>query len=242
MMKQKTKAPKFKAAFVDCDEGLSGEYDPKDPSDIHLLRIDVQDQVDGQWDTIVENGSTCTLVPIDTDETEKQRLLDLAVEYVEKAERQGGSLKRAVERLSWMEPGWKAEDFEEGRSGVMKWFVFVGGFYSGDTGEEGTKIIELEDGCSSAGHIRDTRDVWAYLMDRGLCGSHMNDVKLDGINGTELRVFKAEEIDFPFLDAYVAEREARETRVREDKKREAEEEELRNLASKLGYKIEKQGG
>ena len=112
-MRKTTRAPKFKALFVDCEEGLAGEYDPEDPSDVHLLRIDIQNKVDGQWGT-AENGSTCTLVPIDTDEDEKQRLLALAVKYLTRATRDGGSLKRAVERLSWMEPLWQAEDFEEG--------------------------------------------------------------------------------------------------------------------------------
>lgn len=113
MTKKTWNTPKFKAEFVDCDEGLSGEYDPKDPSDVHLLRIDVKEDVSGMWADL-DNGSVCTLVPIDTDEAEKNRLIALAVEFVEKAEREGGSIKRAVERLSWMAPGWKAEDFTEG--------------------------------------------------------------------------------------------------------------------------------
>jgi len=112
-MKSKTRTPMFKAEFVDCDEGLAGEFDPEDKTDIHLFRVDVQAQTDGQWATI-ENGSTCTLVPIDTTEKEQKRLLGLAVEYVERIEREGGSVKRAVERLSWMEPWWNAEDFEQG--------------------------------------------------------------------------------------------------------------------------------
>jgi len=117
----------------------------------------------------------------------------------------------------------------------MKWLVFVeGGLYSGDTGCEGIKVIELEDGP-----VRDTRDVWALLMDRGLCGHHMNDAKIANLKGTKIRVFKAEEVDFPHLDLYMAEREDREAMARDEKKRETEEDKLKKLAARLGYRIEK---
>ena len=121
----------------------------------------------------------------------------------------------------------------------MKWLVFVeGGHYSGSTGEEGTRVIEIEDGpsvsaCSSA------RDVWNRIREQELCDGSMNDVKLDGLKGTRLRVFKAEEIIFPFLDDYVVKREAQETQDRDTNKREAEETKLRDLAAKLGFKVEK---
>ena len=117
----------------------------------------------------------------------------------------------------------------------MKWLVFVeGGLYSGNTGEEGVRVIEIE--------ALDQMHVWNRLMDRGslsLCGDRMDDVEIDGLKGTKLRVFKAEEVPFTFLDAYVAERELREANDRENRRRRAKENELLKLAAELGYRIEK---
>lgn len=115
----------------------------------------------------------------------------------------------------------------------MKWFVFVeGGLYSGDTG---MRVIEFDHEPAFGAAA-----LWAHLCARGgLCGDAMDDVKVDGLRNTRLRVFKAEEIEFPFLDTYVDERMIQEHRDREKKNREAEEEKLKALAAKLGFRVEK---
>ena len=107
---EKTTQAKFRATFVDIGEGRSGDYDPDDPEDEALLRIDIETLVDGDW-TELRDGSYCTLVPVDTPKEEQTRLLDVAAKVLERAEANGESLKRTAEGLSWIEPGDKEEDF-----------------------------------------------------------------------------------------------------------------------------------
>jgi hypothetical protein len=94
----------FKVRFVRCNEGYSGDYNPADPEDQELLRIDVLNLTDDGWIQI-ENGSTCTNIPVKTPKNERRRLLKLALEFVRAARLENRSLKRSVERLSWLEPG-----------------------------------------------------------------------------------------------------------------------------------------
>ena len=112
----------------------------------------------------------------------------------------------------------------------MKWIIFV----EGDPDREGVRVIELD-----ADDYPTPIGIWLHLLEKGLCGDSMDEVKLDGIKGTRLRAFKAEEVPFPFLDAYVAERELQETHASDNRLRQAEEKMLKDLAEKLGYRIEK---
>ena len=96
-----------KVEWTDCDEGLSGEYDPCNPRDIHLLRFDVYVVRDGSW-TEVDDASYCTMMPADTD----QEILKRAVKYLAKryadilASDPDTSVKKLGERLSWIAPDW----------------------------------------------------------------------------------------------------------------------------------------
>lgn len=66
--------PVVMAEWCDLNEGLCGEYNPKDPEDIHFLRFDIYVKRDGDWEP-VDDASYCTLVPADTDINTLVRLL-----------------------------------------------------------------------------------------------------------------------------------------------------------------------
>lgn len=81
-------------------EGMSGDYNPDDPDDVQLLRFIVWK--DGEP---MDDGSYCTLMPVDTDPAILQRGLMLILRAT-----LAESPKRALEEISWMKP----EDFDEG--------------------------------------------------------------------------------------------------------------------------------
>lgn len=100
------KKGRFKAGFVRLGEGSSEDYNPKDKNDKELLRIDLFVDRDGdrQWEPM-DDGSYCTCIPVNTAKKEKQRLLKMAVKVMARARKNGISLKRQAEHLSWLEPG-----------------------------------------------------------------------------------------------------------------------------------------
>lgn len=53
---------KIRVDWYDAGEGLSGDYNPEDPDDIHLLRFDVYKKVGEDWEE-VEDASYCTRMP-----------------------------------------------------------------------------------------------------------------------------------------------------------------------------------
>lgn len=64
--------------FVELGEGMDGEYDPNDPDDVELLRIDVKVTVGGR-EFAVTDGSYCTRVPAETDAAVRERILERAL-------------------------------------------------------------------------------------------------------------------------------------------------------------------
>ena len=100
--------------WYNAGEGISGDYNPKDPEDVNLLRFDVYynpyyspdtdyDSVD--WEE-VDDASYCTCVPADSDMTVLVRLLYIIFKryrgvmesYPE------SSVKKLGESLSWINP------------------------------------------------------------------------------------------------------------------------------------------
>lgn len=95
----------IKVEWVDLDEGLSGEYNPNDPEDIALLRFDVSELVDGEWE-IMDNGSYCTAMPVHTPKVVLEQGLHKIYDEVYDVLAGGGSIKKTCESLSWMSPDW----------------------------------------------------------------------------------------------------------------------------------------
>lgn len=95
----------IKVDWVNLNEGYSGDYNPKDPEDVNLLRFDVYGATNGKWEAL-EGGSYCTRMPADTSiETLKKAALLIAQKCASAIEN-GESLKRTCEQLSWFEPEW----------------------------------------------------------------------------------------------------------------------------------------
>lgn len=84
-------------AFVELGEGYSGEYDPTDPEDSELLRLDVL--VNGE-----EVESLCTALPVTTDEAGRQKALDMVAALA--LSHRDLSHKRLTELFSHMDPTW----------------------------------------------------------------------------------------------------------------------------------------
>jgi hypothetical protein len=86
--------------FVELGEGLAGEYDPADPHDIELLRLDVCDDGD-------EIESLCTLLPVATTDDERQRALDLVATFAATYDVTAETLTEVFSHMdpTWIEPG-----------------------------------------------------------------------------------------------------------------------------------------
>jgi hypothetical protein len=103
----------LRAGWVDLGEGRSGDYDPDDPDDVALLRLDVyvseaaaeRHQLSGEptddgW-FAPRDTSCCTGVPVQTPTSELTELLSVMARELHATMSSGGSLKRACEALSW---------------------------------------------------------------------------------------------------------------------------------------------
>jgi hypothetical protein len=93
----------FLFEFEDIGEGWEGDYDPSDPEDTPLLRFYLRWKKDGEWQD-VPDCSYCTRLPTSTSPEVLEKIANEALDRVEEAARQGESLKRLCERLSWMSP------------------------------------------------------------------------------------------------------------------------------------------
>jgi len=92
----------LKVAWVFCDEGRWGTYDPGDEDDAPLLRFDVYYRSDGEWEPC-HDASYCTGVREDTDKAELRGLLEVILSGVDgKVDAEGYGIKKICERLSWL--------------------------------------------------------------------------------------------------------------------------------------------
>lgn len=97
--------PVVRADWYDAHEGLCGDYNPKDPNDIRLLRFDIYIKKDGDWEP-VDDASYCTRVPLGTDTVTLVKLLySIYKEYDNVLSSDpDASVKKLGEALSWIEP------------------------------------------------------------------------------------------------------------------------------------------
>lgn len=91
------------AAWVNLKEGFNGDYDPDNPDDVNLLRIDLYQKTDGEWEA-VEGASYCTQIPVGTDESILKSGLRYALDNF-RAALSGESrlsIRKVGEALSWI--------------------------------------------------------------------------------------------------------------------------------------------
>ena len=103
-----------RVSFVYCDEGYHGGYDPEDPDDDPLLRMDVEvreemnypytDGPDGSgWET-VSSSSYCTGMPTYTEMSVLNKALEHIMDAVHDPLTRGEGIKRTCQSLSWISP------------------------------------------------------------------------------------------------------------------------------------------
>lgn len=88
----------------ECHEGYDGEYDPTDPEDRPLLRFTVLRLDLAGHAEPVDDASYCTrLVAGVLSEDEQRRVCDTILAEVGDRVRDGGSIKKLCEWLSWFD-------------------------------------------------------------------------------------------------------------------------------------------
>ena len=93
-----------KVEWYNAGEGISGDYDIDDPSDINLLRFDISKRKDrNEWET-VDDASYCTQVPYNTPEDLLIKGLEMIMDEIFDAVVEDRSIKKACERMSWISP------------------------------------------------------------------------------------------------------------------------------------------
>jgi hypothetical protein len=96
-----------KVEWEDIGEGIHGDYDEGDPEDIPLFRFYISKLVFGEWEEI-SDASYCTLVPTGTSDDVQRKLLQILMDRVFDEVKNGHSIKKLCERLSWIDPTWIA--------------------------------------------------------------------------------------------------------------------------------------
>ena len=94
-------------------EGLHGDYDPRDPEDIELLRFYVSVLRDGEW-MEKEDGSYCTNFPVDSTVDEKLAGLEILLDRYHDALSADidVSVKKLGEEMSWISPDIAADNIK----------------------------------------------------------------------------------------------------------------------------------
>jgi hypothetical protein len=94
------------------DEGECGDYDPDDPEDYPHLRFSVykkgfsaSDHLNPNPVEAIDDSSYCTLMPIDTPKETLIKLAEYILNCVEDDVKNGNSIKKCCERLSWIDEG-----------------------------------------------------------------------------------------------------------------------------------------
>ena len=85
-------------------EGWNGDFNPDDPNDVEFWRFDVQERIDGQWETR-DDASYCTQLPVDSDFTTTQKALRWIMDETYSV----NNVKKICEELSWISPEWFTE-------------------------------------------------------------------------------------------------------------------------------------
>ena len=92
-----------RVSWNDLGEGYSGDYDQTDPNDRPLLRFDIDRKTESGWE-MVDDASYCTLVDVNTPIGALVRMLHIILAEVDEPLRNGYSIKKICEKLSWIQP------------------------------------------------------------------------------------------------------------------------------------------
>ena len=91
-------------------EGYSGEFDPDDPTDEHLLRFYVSRKEGDEW-VECDDASYCTEFPAGATHEQKMAALKIIMSEVYDTVHEGvSSIKKCCERLSWIGLDWLEEE------------------------------------------------------------------------------------------------------------------------------------
>lgn len=103
-----------RVSFWDCGEGWQGDFNPDDPEDSHLLRLDVLVAADSGYEgeetddplwLSPPGGSICTAVQIETDRDTLFAILHKAADLLADEVQGGRSIKSTMDDIS----RWTAE-------------------------------------------------------------------------------------------------------------------------------------
>lgn len=96
----------LQVSWIDIGEGMDGDYNPEDPDDEALFRLDVMAKRFGEWDW-VDDGSICTCTPTETNEATLLKLLEIAMDKIHPYYlKNNGRIKKVMDDLSYMNPDW----------------------------------------------------------------------------------------------------------------------------------------
>lgn len=107
----------FRLAWVRLGEGIQGDYDPTNPEDEELLRLDAQCVEQGEEEILETYGSCCTFFPASATEEQKLAALKIMQAYYRRAMQAEGPSRfdRLTQifshiELSWLVDGIPAND------------------------------------------------------------------------------------------------------------------------------------
>ena len=83
-------------------EGIQGDYDEDDPDDMPLLRFTVYERNANDWEQI-SDASYCTNLPATVHPDVAKRACKYIMDWVEAPVKEGYSIKKICERLSWID-------------------------------------------------------------------------------------------------------------------------------------------
>ncbi|MCA1064719.1 hypothetical protein QTG56_24215 (plasmid) [Rossellomorea sp. AcN35-11] len=148
--------------WVELGEGLDGDYNPEDPTDIELLRFDVSILIDGEW-VEKEGASYCTQFPAYATEKQKMKGLQLLLDQFHDvlSSDTDVSVKKLGERMSWISLE-SIYDIKKLTSLLNKNQNLVDVKHTGFNADFPTFQVTLYDGVQESWEIRDDNEVYYY--------------------------------------------------------------------------------
>lgn len=106
---ERLKLGRIEVAWIRLGEGRDGDYDPTDPDDVELLRLDVSVHPPAEG-TGAQTASYCTALPVHTPKNDRLKALseinDVFDRLLPVIDAGFMSADTIAQRLSWVEPSW----------------------------------------------------------------------------------------------------------------------------------------
>lgn len=87
--------------YDETNEGWNGDYNPNNPHDDLLLRFDISQLIDNQWES-VDNASYCTQLTANLNKDYINKALHIIMREVREPINSGLSVKKICENISWI--------------------------------------------------------------------------------------------------------------------------------------------